>query len=666
MKKSLSVLSVLLVLLLLVGSLPMTAMAAQEDMTAVAADTVISVARIGGGSAPAAGNTPSYSWGVHTFDEKKFSIKANAWYNLTDGTQLQRTSTFVNTKTYALYLELEAKDGYVFDDAANIDTGFWSLINATTHVVYNLDKTHKTIEIYFTFRMSGDTGSCIVQLLPNGGFGSKRPVVITKGNAYTLPSNPFTAPTGGYFKKWDAGEVGSFFNVNKDTNITALWNTVLVDTVGVTGIASPAWTTSPDYVASIVGSGYQVNTAYDDGTYIVNGIEWRKFDGTRIPYNAGFSNSDYRYYVTVYLKANTLRWFNDISKMTATVNGWNANVEKDDRADDPDSGKYVKITYGYLSLLSSMWIKADAPAAFKKPSYTPNVDNNYSAKLNTKKNTDGYTNGVYWLDLNTRKIMDPDDLFLPGHAYRVVIDIIPANNYEFPVDSQLHTFLPSVKVNGVAVKKVDGGYGDYVNKGIRGELEAWVGYDFPEVVDNTTKISQANAAVTDPKTGEHPVFTGTVGEKGYKIKSVEWINVATGGSLTSSAAFEAGKEYTVKVTLTAEEGFLFNNNVYATINQKGTNYDVSEDRSELVMYYTYPPCESSSGYIIGDADADGEVTILDATAIQRTLASLPTQSFDERAADADRDGEVTILDATAIQRYLAGFPNIYGIGTKAS
>ena len=66
--------------------------------------------------------------------------------------------------------------------------------------------------------------------------------------------------------------------------------------------------------------------------------------------------------------------------------------------------------------------------------------------------------------------------------------------------------------------------------------------------------------------------------------------------------------------------------------------------------------------ILGDADDDGEVTILDATTIQRTLASLPVESFNEAAADADGDGEVTILDATSIQRYLAGLAAYEGIG----
>ena len=66
--------------------------------------------------------------------------------------------------------------------------------------------------------------------------------------------------------------------------------------------------------------------------------------------------------------------------------------------------------------------------------------------------------------------------------------------------------------------------------------------------------------------------------------------------------------------------------------------------------------------ILGDADGDGDVTILDAAAIQRTLAGLPVAAYNEKAADADGDGEVTILDATAIQRYLVNLPANGNIG----
>ena len=69
---------------------------------------------------------------------------------------------------------------------------------------------------------------------------------------------------------------------------------------------------------------------------------------------------------------------------------------------------------------------------------------------------------------------------------------------------------------------------------------------------------------------------------------------------------------------------------------------------------TEKPTTPTPKYMVGDADKDGELTILDATVIQRALAGLDNSSYDVKAADADEDGEVSILDATAIQRHLAG------------
>jgi len=66
---------------------------------------------------------------------------------------------------------------------------------------------------------------------------------------------------------------------------------------------------------------------------------------------------------------------------------------------------------------------------------------------------------------------------------------------------------------------------------------------------------------------------------------------------------------------------------------------------------------------LGDADGDGGVTIVDATVIQRCLASL--QKWDDvqaAAADTDEDGKRTILDATTIQRWLAGLDKTHPLG----
>lgn len=67
-------------------------------------------------------------------------------------------------------------------------------------------------------------------------------------------------------------------------------------------------------------------------------------------------------------------------------------------------------------------------------------------------------------------------------------------------------------------------------------------------------------------------------------------------------------------------------------------------------------------YMIGDADGDNMISVLDATVIQRVVASLDVADYHETAADADGDGTVTVLDATSIQRHLADLPTNKNIG----
>lgn len=59
-------------------------------------------------------------------------------------------------------------------------------------------------------------------------------------------------------------------------------------------------------------------------------------------------------------------------------------------------------------------------------------------------------------------------------------------------------------------------------------------------------------------------------------------------------------------------------------------------------------------YVKGDANSDFDVTITDATEIQRVLAQkLFIIDLVEKLADVDNDDKLSILDATTIQLYLA-------------
>ena len=69
-------------------------------------------------------------------------------------------------------------------------------------------------------------------------------------------------------------------------------------------------------------------------------------------------------------------------------------------------------------------------------------------------------------------------------------------------------------------------------------------------------------------------------------------------------------------------------------------------------------------YIIGDADDNGVIEIVDATFVQRSAAGIkvPMTSDTLMHADIDRDGAVGIVDATFIQCYLSLVPIPYSVG----
>ena len=72
-------------------------------------------------------------------------------------------------------------------------------------------------------------------------------------------------------------------------------------------------------------------------------------------------------------------------------------------------------------------------------------------------------------------------------------------------------------------------------------------------------------------------------------------------------------------------------------------------------------------YLLGDADGDGMIMIVDCTLIQRDIAGLAKiKAVNRSASDVDSDGAICILDATAIQRYLAEMKEKYPIGEYIS
>lgn len=105
-------------------------------------------------------------------------------------------------------------------------------------------------------------------------------------------------------------------------------------------------------------------------------------------------------------------------------------------------------------------------------------------------------------------------------------------------------------------------------------------------------------------------------------------------------------------------------NAYETISGSATIYGYDDSTAQMYAgnYNRNFALIEIMPVILGDADGDGNLNIIDATCIQRHLAEIPVYEYIEEAADTDGDGQVTILDVTMIQRYLVQLPCPEGIG----
>lgn len=65
--------------------------------------------------------------------------------------------------------------------------------------------------------------------------------------------------------------------------------------------------------------------------------------------------------------------------------------------------------------------------------------------------------------------------------------------------------------------------------------------------------------------------------------------------------------------------------------------------------------------LIGDADGDNDVTVMDATFLQRAVAGVPSE-YSLISADVNGDGEIDLKDALAVRRYKAGMSTAERVG----
>ena len=152
--------------------------------------------------------------------------------------------------------------------------------------------------------------------------------------------------------------------------------------------------------------------------------------------------------------------------------------------------------------------------------------------------------------------------------------------------------------------------------------------------------------------------------------AIRQVRIEKGVSEIGNASFDGCKELTsvtipVSVAVIGEKAFYecdrLSDIFYSGKQSEWDEIDVKVSNGILMSAKLHFDTDESD--ILGDVDGDGTVTIIDATYIQRKLASIPIPfEMNDSIADTDGDGSVTIIDATYIQRWLASLKSNDNIG----
>ena len=165
------------------------------------------------------------------------------------------------------------------------------------------------------------------------------------------------------------------------------------------------------------------------------------------------------------------------------------------------------------------------------------------------------------------------------------------------------------------------------------------------------------------------------GEAGYEVSGEAWIKdrvlTFSCSVVTSYIDLNTGKQ--LAPDSTKEYTKITSNGMYSTTAKpelggyitpaNASNFFKAGITNVVYLYDGTQPPTPGNKILIGDADLDGDINIMDSTVIQLHLAKLRDFSDDAMiAADCDKTNDVTVMDSTCIQLYLAKVPGFGSVG----
>lgn len=226
------------------------------------------------------------------------------------------------------------------------------------------------------------------------------------------------------------------------------------------------------------------------------------------------------------------------------------------------------------------------------------------------------------------------------------------------------------------VEKVSGEkYSDFVQKNIFDKLSMTNSGFYEDLVSSPSLAENHLKEGNLPLEPYHKGVSQGAGDIVSNAKDIDkWLDSISHRTLLSDESYDMmatdyGENYGYGVILTDSTGAIGHSggiityeSYILTIPQRQLNVFVVTNDFETVATKNYNMVAFSNAIVnkftgktvVGDVTDDKDITVIDATAIQRHVAQLTNFTAAQlKAGDANGDGELTILDATEIQRFIA-------------
>lgn len=164
--------------------------------------------------------------------------------------------------------------------------------------------------------------------------------------------------------------------------------------------------------------------------------------------------------------------------------------------------------------------------------------------------------------------------------------------------------------------------------------------------------------------------SGTEAQTYADRNGIQFNSIASGTTVKGTAKSYLSADDTVTIQLKKSGVAVYE----TTVKGNSTDYSISgvangtytmrvskklhADREYTVKVSSADVTQSVEIFPIGDVNSDGDISVVDATLVQKHIVSLEKLTdLQKKSAEVNGDGEISVVDATLIQKYIVGLEN---------